>query len=188
MWIASKLGFFSVVKKAPNFYHVRGRSKRDIENIIEAADLFLQVEEDQVADYRYRVIVTEKEYQRVMTALMETVDYRNFKDMIHDNPDQKDKYSYYSKIWGEMFDYQRDTEPPIDWEKYYDQIVKDTDTPDTDRVDDGIERGSSYLDRKWNSLSFKEATARDYLGYSEEYLDENREWDKYEEDFTEREE
>ena len=38
MWIASKYGFFSIVKKKEGF-HVRGRSLKDLKNLKKAASI-----------------------------------------------------------------------------------------------------------------------------------------------------
>lgn len=108
MWIASTLGFYSIVQKDAGVYFVRGRSRDDLENLIEAAglDQECEVTESERADYRYRFLTDEKGFIKCMFTLQLTVDYPNFKDEIKKTPDQKDKLPYYSRIWGQMAMYQ----------------------------------------------------------------------------------
>lgn len=48
--------------------------------------------------------------EAVFGALEDSVDYENFKDTIHDDPDQDEKSRIYSDWWYDMFKYQRDIE------------------------------------------------------------------------------
>ena len=111
MWIASKSGFYSIVQTRDNqrLLMVRARAEKDLINLknnvvaFKNHEILLTLD----ADYRFRLIVTRDELHELMQFLTEEIDYPNFKDKIHETPDQKDKLTYYSKIWSTMHDYQK---------------------------------------------------------------------------------
>lgn len=103
MWIMTKIGFFSIVKR-PEGFHVRARTERDIQNIVELLGV-QRYDEDSKADYRYRVIVSKVDIDGLMRNLGRMIDYRNFKAEIHATPDQVDKSDAYAQIWGIMHRY-----------------------------------------------------------------------------------
>ena len=108
MWIASKFGWFSIVKKTDG-WHVRARVRRDLENLIRAGDLCKRwtIIETPDADYRYRIIVGKVGIARVFDALNRSIDYPNFKSQIAGAPDQIAKSEAYHQIWHIMLEHQR---------------------------------------------------------------------------------
>ena len=113
MWLATKYGWFSIVQKqAPDegdaaIYHVRARVKQDLENLLAATALQLELQDWPSADYRYRIIVGQQEVMSIMAHLAETLDYDNFKSMIGNTPDQRAKLHAYHDIWGVMMKLQK---------------------------------------------------------------------------------
>lgn len=109
MWIASTLGWYSIVKSSEMkaAWMIRGRARRDIENIIRAAGL-KQVEpiDTPANDYRWRVIVGPVELAKVFAVLLLSISYPNFKSKIKET-DQADKLWRYHEIWATMEEYQR---------------------------------------------------------------------------------
>lgn len=103
MWIASKFGWFSIVKKTDG-WHVRARVRQDLENLIRAGDICKRwtIIETPDADYRYRFIVGKVGINRVFDALERSVDYPNFKAEIAALPDQRHKLRAYHEIWEKM--------------------------------------------------------------------------------------
>ncbi len=108
MWIASKLGWFSIVEKEKGQFHVRARVRKDLENLIKASRIVSMIQEWPGADYRYRVIVNRKHLHQIYGALESSVDYRNFKSEIAVTPDQCDKLGAYHTIWAQMAALQED--------------------------------------------------------------------------------
>ncbi len=107
MWIASKLGFFSIVFKEGH-WHLRARLKRDLENLRAAAGLEESIENWPQADYRWRVrLAAEADLTRVFSALQHSIDYGNFKNQIAATPDQRAKLPAYHDLWGALCDLQR---------------------------------------------------------------------------------
>ena len=102
MWIFSKCGFFSIVEKTEGQFQIRGRVKKDLENIVNGMNLVNRVLRSDGNDYQYRIIVNKEQMLAVMQWLGEQVDYSNFKSEIDSTPDQRDKHDAYHSIWGVM--------------------------------------------------------------------------------------
>lgn len=119
MWIASKYGYFSIVKKDGG-WHIRARSKEDLELLRTAVGgdfVHLVVHLTPEADYCSRIFVEDDpEGKKLMEALFSTleasIDYPNFKDEVGKISSQKEKLKYYGRIWSEMMDYQARKEHP----------------------------------------------------------------------------
>ena len=113
MWIASSLGYYSIVKKQGEYY-VRVRDKQDLLNLMTASGIQKEVLEFAGTDYVARIIVNDEELRVIQNTLFNTIDYPNFKNSIMGNPAQRDKTAYYGEIWGIMWDYQyRIKEPKV---------------------------------------------------------------------------
>ena len=79
MWLATKLGFFSIVKKgAPETWQVRARAARDLERLLAAAQLKTEILATPQADYACRVVVDREQLARVFAALADSIDYSNY--------------------------------------------------------------------------------------------------------------
>lgn len=101
MWIMSKVGFYSIVKKdGQELYQVRARERRDLINLMHEAGLKLAIRESDMTDYTYRVLVDEDQLQEIMLTLGELVDYPNFKGEVDRHPDQRNKP--YHEVWSVM--------------------------------------------------------------------------------------
>ncbi len=112
MWIASKLGFYSVVQKMPGEFHVRARVRADLERLRDLVmpDTGLEIFETTDSDYRFRFIVEDP--AGVMLALADSIDYHNFKSQIASDPSQAPKLSAYHSLWHDLLALQlRDTRP-----------------------------------------------------------------------------
>lgn len=107
MWIASQLGFYSIVQK-DGFFHVRGRLRGDLENLRLAASLEQEIERWPAADYRWRMRVDFEGLGKVFRALERSVDYPNFKSRIHERPDQASKAGIYTRLWTGLYQLQDD--------------------------------------------------------------------------------
>ena len=111
MWLFTKYGFYSIVKKPfPDVgmvYQVRARVKNDLENLKKAAGLDNKVYDSGFTDYRYRILANDEEYQKIMDAVSKAVDYPNFKSEVAKHKDQDEKLICYHKVWGAMMMLQR---------------------------------------------------------------------------------
>lgn len=109
MWLATKFGFYSIVKSSENnSFMVRSRERKDLDNLKRNVLNFKnrKIHFSEITDYKYRIFINKEELAELMLFISENVDYSNFKDKIKSSLDQKDKLPYYSEIWGVMFDYQ----------------------------------------------------------------------------------
>lgn len=105
MWLMTRHGFYSIVQKNPGEFHVRTRVRRDLENLIERVPLPGQkVHTSKATDYPHRIIVDKEGVLKVLLFLGETLDYGNFKGMIHETKDQRSKSAVYGRVWRALFE------------------------------------------------------------------------------------
>ena len=102
MWLATKHGFYSIVQKSADEFHVRSRVRKDLENLLQLTDRRAPIHDWSGADYRYRIIVTKAGFTEVMAMLATSLDYPNFKSAIARTPDQRDKLDAFHRIWAIM--------------------------------------------------------------------------------------
>lgn len=115
MWLCTKHGFYSIVQKRDGF-HVRARTRRDLENLIAVTKLEFKIEEWPAADYRWRFRVFNlASIRSVFAALLDSITYENFKSEVYSRADQHDKRSAYNRLWQALADVQEEareeTEP-----------------------------------------------------------------------------
>ena len=106
MWIASQFGFYSIVCKGEDQFHVRARVRSDLENLLVATDLDEKIHENDISDYKYRLVVGHDAVRKITSTLAETLDYPNFKNKIAETPSQEPKLDAYHQIWGVMYEEQ----------------------------------------------------------------------------------
>jgi hypothetical protein len=117
MWLATKNGWFSVVidLERPDRMLIRARARADIFNLFDANHDFPSLERpisDESRDYRWRMSIGKADWVQLAARLAEAVDYSNFKNAVHDQPDQGNKGRAYLTIWHVMHDVQVAEEPP----------------------------------------------------------------------------
>ena len=96
MWIASRYGFFSIVKKDDGF-HVRARSRRDLEILREACikwvrperGLILEIKDTPNSDYCSRIVLGD--VHLITDVLANSVNYPSLRKEIEATPEQADK-------------------------------------------------------------------------------------------------
>lgn len=116
MWIATKIGFFSIVLRPEregaknSVYHIRARTGADIDAVISLLEPVLkrtlQLFETPDVDYHWRIILKPEELAPALAALAATVDYPNFKNEIHNSDTQAEKLDAYSDLWTALYDLQ----------------------------------------------------------------------------------
>jgi hypothetical protein len=107
MWLMTQMGFFSIVKKGgKNTWTIRSRCKKDMDNLKEFASLKGNVIITSKSDYHYRILISGKELQTLFEKLPDSIEYPNFKQMIHAHPEQAEKYPFYRGCWETMWMYQ----------------------------------------------------------------------------------
>jgi len=103
MWLMTRHGFYSIVRKRAGEYHVRSRERRDLDNLVEGVPLpDAKVVETPKADYAYRIVADEQAVLAILAFLGRTLDYPNFKDKADATPGQRHKP--YHEVWGVMAD------------------------------------------------------------------------------------
>jgi hypothetical protein len=99
MWLATQHGFYSIVQKESDLFFVRARVRKDLENLLELAELNLEIQEWPDADYRYRIFVDFNTLLEVMVQFTARLDYPNFKGRVYEKEDQSHKLGAYHRVW-----------------------------------------------------------------------------------------
>jgi hypothetical protein len=103
MWLMTKHGFYSIVQKKPDEYHVRSRERRDLENLIKGVPLpDSRIVDTPDADYACRIVTDGATVLAILAFLGRTLNYSNFKGKIATIPDQRHKP--YHEVWQVMAD------------------------------------------------------------------------------------
>jgi len=94
----TKYGFYSIVQKDYDVYHVRSRELQDIKNLIQEIPLpDANIIETSDSDYAVRILVGRDDLQKILIFLGDNLDYSNFKNEVGLHSDQSRKP--YSDIW-----------------------------------------------------------------------------------------
>jgi hypothetical protein len=102
MWLCTLRGFFSVVRKGtpPNNFQVRGRRRKDIENLCDIIKIPLsRIVISHDSDYEFRVKLNQAELGAMFDGLAATITYGNFKRAVDSQPDQKKQGATYHQWW-----------------------------------------------------------------------------------------
>ena len=110
MWLFTKSGFYSIVRKDNGEWHVRSRAKKDLENLVALSGKKHWIHRSPNADYRWRIVCRGLEARLLIDRLAAGIDYANFKAAVGATPDQADKLPAYHEIWGAMASYQDEHE------------------------------------------------------------------------------
>jgi hypothetical protein len=103
MWLMTKHGFYSIVQKKPDKFHVRTRVRKDLENLVARVPLpGAEIHSSKTTDYPFRIIVGRDDVLKVMEFFGETLDYSNFKNTVAGTPDQQVKHDAYASVWHTM--------------------------------------------------------------------------------------
>lgn len=108
MWLCTQHGFYSIVRKAEDEFHIRARLRQDLQNLRDLvgsehrAAARWKIHRSEPADYRWRMVVTRAEVALVFAVLALAIDYSNFKSRIHARPDQRAKLDAYHHLWGDL--------------------------------------------------------------------------------------
>jgi hypothetical protein len=109
MWVMLSGGFLSIVHKTPCGPHellVRARRSGDIEKVFADA----KVIKDAGSDYLYRAVVPRDVVKQALAAMIDHIDYPNFKDSVED----RSLHAAYVGVWCAMAGLQH---PPPDIER-----------------------------------------------------------------------
>jgi len=115
MWIATNIGFFSIVEKEHHIdldghklFVVRARDKDDLIRLVDLIQPKIKEEIEihsyDKSDYPHRIYLeTKEDLATTLATLSETVTYPNFKDEISESPHQQRKTQAYSDLWLKLF-------------------------------------------------------------------------------------
>ena len=102
MWIMSQYGFYSIVRSASaaSVYLIRARRKDQLISLTEKFDFTDEkILTTNTTDYRFRLVVTKEEMEKVVLGLASEIDYSNFKDRVR----AKQGASLYERLLHEVW-------------------------------------------------------------------------------------
>lgn len=100
MWLFTQHGFYSITRSrtVPDKTQVRARTRRDLENLQTLTSNPAPILKTLNADYRWRIIISPGESERIVTLLTRDIDYPNFKASVAMRPGQKPRGHDYHGI------------------------------------------------------------------------------------------
>ena len=111
MWLCTQLGFFSIVRKEPDTFHIRARCREDLDQLAQAAGTGTPIASYAGSDYPWRILCPAADLPKFMSALTTSIDYGNFKSAIAASLTQRPKLSAYHDIHHRMMEWQRQHAP-----------------------------------------------------------------------------
>lgn len=122
MWIATTIGFYSIVQKGHHddpdgkkLFVIRARTKDDLQRLVDLIQpklklyvgdtpVRIKIHEYEKSDYQFRIYLdTKEDLATTLATLAEKVTYPNFKDEIAEIPHQQDKAPAYANLWLKLF-------------------------------------------------------------------------------------
>jgi len=104
MWLLTSEGFFSIVQKPDDMARgtltIRARVKADLQAL--RIPGMTEIEEDAGTDYRYRAIAPRDEVAAAVSAMVQKIDYSNFKDEIA-RKQGKQRAAIYGELWEVLY-------------------------------------------------------------------------------------
>jgi len=90
MWLFTQHGVYSITRSrtVTDKTQVRARTRRDLENLQTLTSNPAPILKTLNADYRWRIIITPSESERIVTLLTRDIDYPNFKPSVARRPDR----------------------------------------------------------------------------------------------------
>ncbi|MFZ4594231.1 MAG: hypothetical protein ACOYOF_08240 [Verrucomicrobiaceae bacterium] len=107
MWLCTRHGFFSIVRKDADTFHIRARCREDLIQLAQAAGIGTPVASYAGSDYPWRILCRATDLPQFMSALTASIDYGNFKSAIAASPTQRPKLSAYHDIHHQMVEWQQ---------------------------------------------------------------------------------
>lgn len=107
MWLCTQLGFFSIVRKDADTFHIRARCREDLDQLVQATGKGACVASYAGSDYPWRILCPADDLPCFMAALTESIDYSNFKSAIATSASQHPKLTAYHEIHHRMFKWQQ---------------------------------------------------------------------------------
>ena len=106
MWLCTQLGFFSIVRKSPDEFHIRARCRDDLATLSKTIALPEPVESYPGSDYPWRILCDNADLTRLFALMSASITYDNFKYAIARHPTQHPKLSAYHDIHHQMAQWQ----------------------------------------------------------------------------------
>jgi 8-oxo-dGTP pyrophosphatase MutT (NUDIX family) len=113
MWLMTRFGFFSVVRKGENeVLTVRARTKGDLERLRgHYLPQLGPLRQNEGTDYPWRATVSSGYFEEAMKLIARDIDYSNFKNEVARSLG-KDRAKRYGEVWSALYEMQEDLPEP----------------------------------------------------------------------------
>jgi hypothetical protein len=106
MWLCTQLGFYSVVRKPDGLFHIRARSRGDLDALADAIGLPEPVPSHPGSDYPWRILCDATDLTRFFALMAASITYDNFKAAIARHPVQQRKLAAYHDLHQRLLEWQ----------------------------------------------------------------------------------
>ena len=113
MWLCTQLGFYSIVRKSPDEFHIRARCRDDLATLASTIALPEPVESHPGSDYPWRILCDSADLTRLFALMSASITYGNFKSAIASHPIQHSKLDSYHDIHHRMVQWQQEQVHPF---------------------------------------------------------------------------
>lgn len=104
MWIATNLGFYSVVQKpGEDFLTVRARVEQDLIDLRCDCPELTEIAHTPAGDYEWRARVSHEAFGRALGRIAQAIHYDNFKDEVAATQ-SRERASIYARVWATLCD------------------------------------------------------------------------------------
>lgn len=103
MWLYTTYGIYSIVRRDDGMYQVRSRWLGHLEILRAVTGITVKIKTNLNRDYKYRMILNEDEYWRVMEVITASVEYPDFKTHLQYGTDMFDSPSAKAAYYGAYF-------------------------------------------------------------------------------------
>jgi hypothetical protein len=74
MWLCTQLGFFPIVRKEPDTFHIRTRCREDLDQLVQSAGTAEPFNSYTVSDYPWRILCPAADLPNFSSALTASID------------------------------------------------------------------------------------------------------------------
>ncbi|MFO7724171.1 MAG: hypothetical protein R6V45_01365 [Oceanipulchritudo sp.] len=85
MWLATQHGFYYIICKSAREFHILGRCREDLENLLLLTGKNLPIHDHPLEDFRYHITSSRETFVEIMARLALALDYPRFTGL-HSNP------------------------------------------------------------------------------------------------------
>jgi hypothetical protein len=107
MWLATEYGFYSFVRRAPDRYIIRARTRGELENLLSATAFEREIYHLPEDGYPFSLIVSREDFARIMAGLALALDNPVLRRRVPGEGEAGDGTASFHRIWTLLSDLER---------------------------------------------------------------------------------